>query len=214
MNYKTKKVLIVSSSGLIAATAAIAGLSIYFSTPTVVRIPEKDLYLIRLNSKPDASGYKYDVSYSSGPNSSLSITSLVTNELIHMKSEGKLIIESQPGGPDKITPSYQSFEFGLADAAIAVLQNKNNPNDKIELVFDSDEADFPVVPANNQETVLVKNSTNKHSINNQDIFLNLLATGAITKNVSAVENLNKTDINKNGDYILVKLGFTVRENVP
>ena len=214
MNYKTKKVLIVSSSGLIAATAAIAGLSIYFSTPAVVRIPEKDLYLIRLNSKPDASGYKYDVSYSSGPNSSLSITSLVTNELIHMKSEGKLIIESQPGGPDKITPSYQSFEFGLADAAVAVLQNKNNPNDKIELVFDSDEADFPVVPANNQETVLVKNSTNKHSINNQDIFLNLLATGAITKNVSAVENLNKTDINKNGDYILVKLGFTVRENVP
>ena len=214
MHYKTKKILTISALSLTVSVIVITGVSIYFNIPVAMRIPEKDLYLVRLNSKPETHSYKYDASYNSGPNSSLSITSLVTNELIHTKSEGKLMIEAQPDGTDKITPSYQSFQFGLTDVVVAVLQNKNDLQDKIELIFDSDDAEFPLIPANNQETVLIKNSFNKRSINNQDIFLNLLSVGAINKKISSVENLNKADIDKNGDYILVKLGFTVKENVP
>ena len=214
MQHKTKKRLLISTASFMVLTSAIAGLSIYFNTPNATRIPEKDLYVVRLNSKPDTNGYKYDTSYNSGPNSSLSVNSLVTNELIHMKSEGKLIIRPQANGTNKITPSYQSFEFGLADAVVAVLQNKNNPNDKMELIFNSDAAEFPPVPPNNQQTVLIKNSSDKRSINNRDIFLNLLSTGALNKKVNVAENLTKTDINKNGNYILVQLGFAVKENVP
>ena len=214
MRYKTKKRLVISATSFMVLASAIAGLSIYFNTPNAMRIPEKNLYVVRLNSKPDTNGYKYDTSYNSGSNSSLSINSLVTNELIHMKSEGKLIIQPQADGTNKITPSYQSFQFGLADAVVAVLQNKNDVNDKMELVFDSDAAEFPLVPPNNQQTVLIKNSNDKRSINNREIFLNLLSTGAVNKKVNAAENLSQADISKNGNYILAQLGFAVRENVP
>ena len=84
MRYKTKKRLLISTASFMVLTGTIAGLSIYFNTPNAMRIPEKDLYVVRLNSKPDTNGYKYDTSYNSGPNSSLSVNSLVTNELIHM----------------------------------------------------------------------------------------------------------------------------------
>lgn len=214
MKYKTKKILAFSGVGLTAATVTAIGVGIYFSTPEITRVSEKDLYVIRLNIKPELGGYRYDSSHNSGPKIPLSATSLVTGELIHLKTEGKLLIESQPDGTNKITPSYESYQFGLADAIVAVLQNKNDPSDKIELVFDSDEADFPDVPANNEQIALVKNSTNKRSINNQDIFLNLLATGAINGKFNSVEQLNKNAITKNGNYVLTKLGFTVKENVP
>ena len=214
MKRKTKKILALSGTGLTAATVTAIGVGIYFSTPEITRVSEKDLYVIRLNIKPELGGYRYDSSHNSGPKIPLSATSLVTGELIHLKTEGKLLIESQPDGTNKITPSYESYQFGLADAIVAVLQNKNDPSDKIELVFDSDEADFPDVPANNEQIALVKNSTNRRSINNQDIFLNLLATGAINGKVNSVEQLNKSAITKNGNYVLTKLGFTVKENVP
>ena len=214
MNYKTKKILALSATSVFAGAAAITGLSIYFTTPASVRIPEKDLYLIRLNAKQDTSAYKYDVSSSSGPNASLSTASLVTNELIHMKSEGKLLIQRQPDGTNKITPSYQSFQFSLADNIVAVLQKKTDTNDKIQLVFDSDDAEFPNVPDNNQDTIINKTSSNKRSINNKDIFIKLLETGAISKKVNSVNELETTDIISGGEYVLTKLGFTVKENVP
>ena len=214
MNYKTKKILALSATSVFAGAAAITGLSIYFATPASVRIPEKDLYLIRLNAKQDTSAYKYDASSSSGPNASLSTVSLVTNELIHMKSEGKLLIERQSNGTNKITPSYQSFQFSLADSIVAVLQKKTNASDKVQLVFDSDDSEFPSIPQDNQDTVLNKTSNNKRSINNKEIFIKLLETGAITSKVNSVDQLETSNIDKNGEYVLVKLGFTVKENVP
>ena len=75
MQHKTKKRLLISTASFMVLTSAIAGLSIYFNTPNATRIPEKDLYVVRLNSKPDTNGYKYDTSYNSGPNSSLSVNS-------------------------------------------------------------------------------------------------------------------------------------------
>ena len=188
MNYKTKKILALGATSVFAGAAAITGLSIYFTTPASVRSPEKDLYLIRLNSKQDTSAYKYDASSSSGPNASLSTVSLVTNELIHMKSEGKLLIQRQPDGTNKITPSYQSFQFSLADNIVAVLQKKTNASDKVQLVFDSDDSEFPSIPQDNQDTVLNKTSNNKRSINNKDIFIKLLETGAINKKVVQLMN--------------------------
>ena len=116
MKRKTKKILAFSSVSLTTATVTAIGVGIYFSTPEITRVAEKDLYVIRLNIKPELGGYRYDSSHNSGPKIPLSATSLVTGELIHLKTEGKLLIESQPDGTNKITPSYESYQFGLADA--------------------------------------------------------------------------------------------------
>lgn len=212
MQTKNKKILQISAAVLGVSAVVSVGVGLYFSIPASTRITDKNLFVVRSNVKQDTSGYKYDYSNSYGTALTGSSSTLIGSELIHLKTEGRFEIKKDSNGKEVIVPSYQSFQFGLANAAVLVFENKSKADDKFELVFDSDDVDENInVPAGNTQTVITRDSKNKKSINNKDIFLKLLEKGALTQKVSSVDQLETTNISENGNYVITKLGFTVNE---
>ena len=212
MQTKNKKILQISSAVLGVSAVLSLGVGLYFSIPASSRITDKNLFVVRSNVKQDTSGYKYDYSNSYGTALTGSTSTLIGSELIHLKTEGRFEIKKDSSGKEVIIPSHQSFQFGLANAAVLVFEDKTKSGSQFELVFDSDDVDPNIdVPANNTQTVISRDSSNKKSINNKSIFLKLLEKGALTQKVSSVDNLQTTDISETGNYVITKLGFTVNE---
>ena len=212
MQTKNKKILQISSAVLGVSAVLSLGVGLYFSIPASSRITDKNLFVVRSNVKQDTSGYKYDYSNSYGTALTGSTSTLIGSELIHLKTEGRFEIKKDSSGKEVIIPSHQSFQFGLANAAVLVFENKDKPGEKFELIFDSDDVDENInVPTGNTQTVISRDSSNKKSINNKSIFLKLLEKGALNKSVSSVDELNTSDIDENGTYVITKLGFTVNE---
>ena len=212
MQYKTKKILTISSAVVGVSAVLATGIGLYFSIPASVRIPEKNLFVVRSNVKQDTTGYKYDYSNSYGTALTGSPTTLIGSELIHLKTEGEFSIKKDASGKETIEPSYQSYQFGLANAAVLVFESKTKKGDKFELVFDSDAVDDnpkSQLQPNNTQTVVDRDSSDPKSINNKKIFLKLLSTGAMSKKVDKPESIQTNDILSTGDYIITKLGFTV-----
>ena len=212
MQTKNKKILQISSAVLGVSAVLSLGVGLYFSIPASSRITDKNLFVVRSNVKQDTSGYKYDYSNSYGTALTGSTSTLIGSELIHLKTEGRFEIKKDSSGKEVIIPSHQSFQFGLANAAVLVFEDKTKAGSQFELVFDSDDVDPNIdVPANNTQTVISRDSKNKKSINNKSIFLKLLEKGALTKQVSSVDQLETADISETGTYVITKLGFTVNE---
>ena len=212
MQYKTKKILTISSAVVGVSAVLATGIGLYFSIPASVRIPEKNLFVVRSNVKQDTTGYKYDYSNSYGTALTGSPTTLIGSELIHLKTEGEFSIKKDASGKETIEPSYQSYQFGLANAAVLVFESKTKKGEKFELVFDSDAVDpnpKDKLPKDNTQTVVDRDSSDPKSINNKKIFLKLLSTGALNKKVSDPKDITESDITDSGQYIITKLGFTV-----
>ena len=209
MNYKTKKYLQIGATVAGVGAVLITGLSVYFSVQSSVRITDQGLFVVRNNTKQVTTGYKYDFTNSYGSAPSAGIPTLVGGELIHLKTEGRFEVRED----GTIQPSYQSYQFALADSAVLVFKHKTS-NDKFELVFDSDDVDPTIkVPDKNTQNVIERDSSNKRSINNKNIFQALLAQGALTKKVASPDQINASDISAAGDYIITNLGLTVKEGV-
>lgn len=208
MKYKTKKTLIVSGVVLGAASVVAAVTSIYFTSPSIKRISTEGIYINRQNTKLLVPGYRYDTSATYGNASSNTVTVLLTNDLIHLKTEGKLQLEQN----QVKKPSFQSYEFGLADSIVVRLKNIDNPNEEMELVFDNDDAEKADVPASFKSVVFEKDSENKRSINNKKIFQKLLSIGAMNKKVQ-LDDMQESDIDANGKWVINGVGFTIRPNV-
>ena len=164
MQTKNKKILQISSAVLGVSAVLSLGVGLYFSIPASSRITDKNLFVVRSNVKQDTSGYKYDYSNSYGTALTGSTSTLIGSELIHLKTEGRFEIKKDSSGKEVIIPSHQSFQFGLANAAVLVFEDKTKAGSQFELVFDSDDVDPNIdVPANNTQSVIARDSKNKKS---------------------------------------------------
>lgn len=211
MKHKTKKILLVTSISTIAI-GAIVGLNVaYFTTSSIQPVTSKGVYVYRQNTSLSTYGYKYDMSATYGQTQSNSLGVLITNNLIHLKNEGKFVANREG---KIIKPSFQSYEFGIGNAI--VLKFKNSKNEILELTFNSDKAEIENIPINNRLTVIEKDSNDPFSINNKNVFLSLISVGALDgKDIKSPKDIvnPKTMINSNGEWKLRELGFTIKPNI-
>lgn len=213
MKLKNKKLLIGLGKSFVALSI-IGGINtFYFLTPSIKRISKDGTYLTRINSNLSVYGYKHDMSATSGAPESNTSSVLLSSDLIHLKSEGKLKIDIDPktGTTKIISPSYQSLQFGIGNAI--VVQLKSDSSDEImELIFDSDDSSFPKLDPSSSAIVVDKTSNNPRSINNQKLFINLLTKGAMSQKINSVDELKESMISESGSWYIKNVGFMVNEN--
>lgn len=212
MKYKTKKILLISSVSTIMVGGIVGATCAYFLSPSVQPVSKQGIYVYRQNVALNSFGYKYDTSASYGQTQTNSLGVLISNDLLHLKTEGKFIVDEKGNVKQ---PSYQSYEFSLGKSIVLFFEN--DKNEKIELEFDSDDASIkPQISDDNKLTVVEKFSSNPKSINNKDIFLELLSIGSFDgDDIKTPDDFKepKKMINPNGKWKLRKVGFTVKDNV-
>lgn len=220
MKYQTKKILLVSGISLAATGIVAAGLTTYFTTPSIKRVSDEGIYVLRQNTPLSTFGYKYDTSASFGSTQTNSLGALINSDLLHLKTEGRCVIDEKG---TVLSPSYQSYKFSIANAIVLKLKNKIT-NEWIQIIFNSDDDEIkPDVPSKNKTTVET-DSKNPNSINNKKIFEKLISTGAMNFNANGPlskpdaktiepSQIKTEDINISGEWTVRDLGFLVRENV-
>lgn len=211
MKKVNKKIWLMSSVSLVSICAVTGTTSMYFLTPSITRISQKGVYVLRQNTYLSNDGYKYDTSASYGNSKTNSLSVLLTNDLIHLKTEGRLKLNPETQVVER--PSFQSYEFGISESVVVKLQNKKSKLWK-ELVFSSDEAEISDFNNVNSETVVEKDSNNPNSINNKRIFQKLISTGALNgNNITSPSEIKESDIVSSGEWSIKKIGFTVKPNI-
>lgn len=213
MRLKNKKLLIGLGTSFIGLSIVGGLTTFYFLTPSIKRISKEGIYLIRSNSNLSVNGYKHDMSATSGAPESNSSSVLLSSDLIHLKSEGKLKLSTDPQtGASKIeSPSYQSLQFGVGEAIVVQLKSDSS-NEIIELIFDSDDSTYPKLDPSSSAIVVDKVSNNPRSINNQKIFLNLLSKGSINQKINSIDDLKESMIVENGEWYIKNVGLMVNES--
>lgn len=208
---KIKRKFFLPISVSLCTTSFIIGSSVlYFFAPSIERVSEKGFYVLRQNSPLLEGGYKYDLSAANWNAKTNTVGVLISNNLIHLKSEGKLKLDENN---KVIQPSFQSYEFSLAESVVVQFQNKHS-KEWMELIFDNDDAEITNFDKNNNEIVIEKKSKNPKSINNKNIFLKLLSTGALSGNkIDDPSNIIETNIINSGNWIIKKVGFTIRPGI-
>lgn len=218
-----KKALVIGSC--VAAPVAFIGLGtgLYFGTPTVERISKKGVYVARINETLNNEGYKFDYSASYGSILSSSKPSiLLTNQILHLRSEGNLIYDQKTKTIPQ--PSFESYEFGIANGIVLTfihnsvtkedVINKNIPADKyFQLIFNSDKAEvFPTWDKDKNTTpVLQKTSADPRSINNPDVFGKISSVGYLKEKIDLDSPNLSIDTNEK-NFVLAGMGITFDKN--
>lgn len=221
MKYKTKKILTISSVVLIPTAILGIGFGVYFGTSLPERVSTKGIFTLRVNETLNNEGYKYDYSATYGsPLESNRWSILLNNEILHLKSEGKL--EYDQKNKKVISPSYEYLSFSNADALVLTFvkndvskseyesekffENNKNSDKYFQLIFNSDDAE--ITPSNDDNSFIVKKiSNNKRSINSE-AFNKIINSGHLASKPD-LDNENEQIDTSNSNYIMTSLGITV-----
>ncbi|MBD5423388.1 MAG: hypothetical protein HDR43_02745 [Mycoplasma sp.] len=208
-----KKYLAIGSMILLPVGIISLTTGLYFGSNSPERISKNGIYSVKINETLNNEGYKYDLSATYGNITSTSkISLLLTNELLHLKSEGEFKYDQKTG--KVIQPSYESYKFGLANSIVLTftsIDSTNKNNSTFQLIFDNDDDEItPAFDSNtNSQIVVSKVSKNPKSINNQDVFWKIISAGYLSKEIDLNNSNVANEIDTNDKkFILTNMGLT------